>query len=222
VENPPRKPDETGLDNQAAGAAGVHKPAPEFSISRVVSMVVIIGIVAGAGYGIWTFLQTPKVLVPFSGRVIFEGKPVTVGGVATMRLDDQLDSATGALDEDGRFVLRTNGEPGAYTGRHKLVITSNTPTMPPRALIPPKYSGMSTTPLIIDVSDDPAKNQQEFVLEGTLPGSEPPPAENAADEKSESEKAPAAEKSSDEPAAEGESKEPAAQGESKESPALTP
>ena len=140
----------------------------------------LLGIVAGGSYGIWTSLQTPPTLVQFTGRVVYKGKPVTTGGIATLRLDDQLDSATSALDSEGKFALETNGEPGAYVGRHKVVISSMTPTMPPQPLIPGVYGSMATTPLVINVSTDPKKNTLEVVLEGSLPGAgSTPPRGNA-------------------------------------------
>ena len=166
--------------NPDVDSAPVVRAATGFSIFRVIRTVVLLGIVAGGSYGIWTSLQTPPTLVQFTGRVVYEGKPVTTGGIATLRLDDQLDSATSALDSEGKFALETNGEPGAYVGRHKVVISSMTPTMPPQPLIPGVYGSMTTTPLVINVSTDPKKNTLEVVLEGSLPGAgSTPPRGNA-------------------------------------------
>jgi len=158
-------------------------PSPEspasrgFSIVRVLSLVFGIALLAGGGYFIRELTHKPPALVPFTGKIIFQGKPVTVGGLATMRIGDSLDGANAALDSEGRFELRTNGEPGAFAGKHKVVISANTPTMPPSPLVPPMYSSMQTTPLIIEVFDDPTKNTVEWTLEGTIP--EPPPAGQA-------------------------------------------
>jgi len=130
----------------------------------------MLGVVAGGSYGIWTSSQTPPTLVQFTGRVVYEGKPVTTGGIATLRLDDQLDSATSALDSEGKFTLETNGEPGAYVGRHKVVISSMTQTMPPQPLIPGVYASMATTPLVIDVSTDPKKKHTRNRFGGITSG----------------------------------------------------
>ena len=166
--------------NPDVDSAPVVRAATGFSIFRVIRTVVLLGVVAGGSYGIWTSLQTPPTLVQFTGRVVYKGKPVTTGGIATLRLDDQLDSATSALDSEGKFALETNGEPGAYVGRHKVVISSMTPTMPPQPLIPGVYGSMATTPLVINVSTDPKKNTLEVVLEGSLPGAgSTPPRGNA-------------------------------------------
>ncbi len=156
---------------------------PEFSIARVLTLVVVIVGVAAVSYAAWKMTEKPVVLVAFSGRVMFDGKPVTIGGIVTQRLDDDLDGAVSALDEDGRFVLKTDGKPGAYVGRHKVAISANTPTMPPRPLIPDVYSSMSSSPLTIEVSVDAAENHKEIVLVGKLPeGSTPAPAARPAEE----------------------------------------
>lgn len=154
----------------------------EFSLLRVVMSVLVVGTLGAGCYFVWSLLLEPPVLVEFSGRVMFEGKPVTTGGVATLRLDDELDSAVSALDAEGKFTLETNGAPGAYVGRHKVLISSMTPTMPPRPLIPGIYGSLATTPLMINVSKDPSKNSVEFVLEGSMPQTAPqlPPATPAA------------------------------------------
>ncbi len=177
MQNPPSEKLSTNPD---VDSTPVVRAATGFSIFRVIRTVVILGVVAAGSYGIWTSLQTPPTLVQFTGRVVYEGKPVTTGGIATLRLDDQLDSATSALDSEGKFALETNGEPGAYVGRHKVVISSMTPTMPPQPLIPGVYGSMTTTPLVINVSTDPKKNTLEVVLEGSLPGAgSTPPRGNA-------------------------------------------
>jgi hypothetical protein len=148
-----------------------------FSIVRVLTLVVGIAILGGVGYFVSELIQKPPALVPFTGRVIFQGKPLTVGGLATIRIGDSLDGATASFDSDGRFTLQTDGKPGALVGKHKVVISANTPTMPPSPLVPAAYSSMQTTPLTIEVSDDPTKNSVEWTLEGTI--SEPPSLGNA-------------------------------------------
>ena len=160
------------VDPKVAGSAEGDRTHPDeaksFSLLRVLAMVVIAGIVAGAGYGVWTFANTPKGLVAYTGRVLYQGKPV-VGSVMTQNLDDKFDSAGGTLDADGRFTLDTNGEPGANAGRHKLAIISFEKGAPPRPLVPADYTNISSTPLIIEVTTDPAANHKEFTLEGSAP-----------------------------------------------------
>ncbi len=176
---------ESNNDMESSPPALSPSGSAKFSIVRVLTLVVVIVGVAAAVYGIRILTEKPVVLVKFSGRVMFNGKPVTVGGMATQRVDDDRDGGVSAFDEEGRFDLKTDGKPGAYVGRHKVVISSMTPTMPPSPLTPSVYASMATTPLFIDVSENPAENQKEFVLAGALPGSaaakpaEEPPAKPA-------------------------------------------
>jgi hypothetical protein len=172
------------MSNKPNSATSEPQAAGGFSIVRVITIVLGLILVGGVGYFVWELTQKPPAIVPFSGRVIFQGKPVTVGGLATMRIDDSLDGATSSFDSEGRFTLKTDGKPGALVGRHKVVISANTPTMPPSPLVPGVYSSMQTTPLIIDVSGDPTKNSVEWTLEGTIPAPPSPgnaPADQAGD-----------------------------------------
>lgn len=141
----------------------------DFSLLRVVFMVLILGTIGAAGWYLLIREGKPPALVPYTGRVLYQGKPV-VGSVMTQNLDDVFDSAGGNLDEDGRFTLDTNGEPGANVGRHKLAIVSfEKRGAPPRPLVPAAYTNIATTPLMIEVTGDPAMNKGEFILEGSAP-----------------------------------------------------
>jgi len=142
---------------------------PDFSLVRVLFMVLILCGVGAAGWYLLIRESKPPALVPYTGRVLYQGKPV-VGGVMTQNLDDKFDTAGGTLDADGRFTLDTNGEPGANAGRHKLAIISfESRGAPPRPLVPADYTTISSTPLIIEVTGDPAANHKEFTLEGSAP-----------------------------------------------------
>lgn len=161
------------MSSSSKPASNAPQGGDGFSIVRVLTLVIGIAAISGAGYFGWNFLQQPPVLAPFSGRVMFNGKPVTIGGVSTMRIGDNLDGAIASLDGEGRFSLKTNGEDGALVGKHKVVIASFSSGMPPNPLVPAAYTTMPTTPLVIEVTKDPAKNTVEWVLEGevnTSPG----------------------------------------------------
>lgn len=163
MENP-KVADSAAVNSTVPGEAGT------FSLVRVLVMLVIAVIVAGAGYGVWAVTSAPKGLVAYTGRVLYQGRPV-VGSVMTQNLDDKFDSAGGNLDAEGRFTLDTNGEPGANVGRHKLVVVSFERGAPPRPLVPAAYTNLGTTPLMIEVTGDVAKNKGEFILEGSAPES---------------------------------------------------
>ena len=158
-----------GTDSSSAVDGTVPGDAGTFSLLRVFVMLVIAAIVAGASYGIWAVTNRPVGLVACTGRVLYQGKPV-VGGVMTQNLDDKFDGATGTLDEEGRFTLDTNGVPGANVGRHKLMVSSfEDRGAPPRPLVPSVYTSLQTTPLVIEITADAAKNHGEFSLEGIVP-----------------------------------------------------
>jgi hypothetical protein len=145
------------------------QPAGGFSIVRVLVLVGAIGLVTGGGYYVWNQTQGERPKVPFTGIVLFEGRPVTTGSVMTEVIGDPLDFSMGYLDQQGRFSLETNGETGASVGRHKVRISSLAPGIPPRPLVPPKYLETATSPLEIEVTSDPARNDVVFELEGTIP-----------------------------------------------------
>ncbi len=153
-------------------------PAPaQFSIARVLVLVLILGAVGG-GVFYWMEQQNrPKPLVKFTGQVLYKGAPVTTGTVLAQSLSDRNDMAIGPLDAEGKFSLETNGEPGVRIGRHKVAISATKPTIPPTPLVPSQYVQVDTSPLMIEATDDASSNTIVFSLEGELPaesGGEPP------------------------------------------------
>lgn len=101
-------------------------------------------------------------LVPVSGRVTLDGKPLEFGGV--MFQPDAGPSALAAIGPDGRFTLRYRGRAdGAVVGRNRVVVTayeSEQPGYRPppdaepsagRCLVPEKYTSVSTTDIVVDV-----------------------------------------------------------------------
>jgi hypothetical protein len=91
------------------------------------------------------------------------GRPELMGGI-------------GFVDAEGRFDLMTNGQMGAYVGRHKVMVLLMS-GVPPRSLLPAEYGTASTTPLEMNVTGDPEQNQFEFHLTGerALPTAKPAP-----------------------------------------------
>ncbi|MFO0975889.1 MAG: hypothetical protein U0996_05785 [Planctomycetaceae bacterium] len=153
-------------------------PAPaQFSIARVLVLVVILGAVGG-GIFYWMEQQNrPKPLVKFTGQVLYKGAPVTTGTVLAQSLSDRNDMAIGPLDSEGKFSLETNGEPGVRIGRHKVAISATKPTIPPTPLVPANYVQIDSSPLVIEATADVSSNTIIFTLEGELPaesGGEPP------------------------------------------------
>lgn len=135
----------------------------DFSLARVLFTVLVL---CGVGAGGWYLLireSKPPALVPYSGRVLYKGAPVAKGGVATEPFDKDLTGAVGALDPEGRFTLSTNGQPGAYLGRHKLLVAAFSEGMPV-PIVPAQYVDMKTTPLEIEIYEQESKNTGEFTL----------------------------------------------------------
>ena len=142
-----------------------------YSILRVAIAAVCLTILAGVVLVLAVYSAgRPNRLVNATGTVTWDGKPVTVGAVMTVLESDPTFSSIGPLDENGRFVLSTYGNgDGTATGRHKLVVASFGDGMPPPPLVPAEYTQLKTTPLVIEVSADPAKNNFDIRLTGTLP-----------------------------------------------------
>ena len=137
---------------------------PDFSLVRVLFTVLIL---CGVGVGGWYLLireSKPPALVPYSGRVFYNGAPVSTGGILTEPFDKELIGAVGALDKEGRFTLITNGQPGAYLGRHKLAVSAMTGGSPPTPIVPAVYVDLRSTPLEIEIYDQESKNTGEFTL----------------------------------------------------------
>ncbi len=155
--------------------------ADRFNVLRVAIAGLCLVVLAGVIFVMAVYsVGPPQRLVQATGTVTWDGKPVTVGAVMTVLENDPTFSSIGALDQQGRFTLSTNGEAdGTAVGRHKLVVASFGDGMPPPPLVPAEYTTLPTTPLVIDVSSDPARNHFEIKLTGELPkrGNRPPPRE---------------------------------------------
>ncbi len=112
-----------------------------------------------------SWLREPE-LVPVTGRVQYDGKPLSNGFVVSLPTRGGL-SALSALDDEGRFDLSTNGVPGASVGTHRLTVQAYTREMPPQPRIPAKYSSVDQTPLKFSVKKS-AANHFDFQLDESL------------------------------------------------------
>ena len=160
----------TPKPNDSSGSVSPQPDSPgsQFNIIRVLLTLVIIAVVSGGGYFVWELQSAPPKLVAFTGRVLYKGLPVSVGGVLTELADSALMGAVGALNENGEFTLMTNGEPGAYVGEHKLAVSAMSGGSPPVPIVPGHYTQPSTTPLRLVVTSDPSANRAEFILEESV------------------------------------------------------
>jgi len=120
-------------------------------------------ILIGSSPGCGEKSRFPETL-PVSGKVIYNGQPVTKGTVTFQ--SDTGQPATGEIQPDGTYRLSTFAEKdGALPGHHKVMIIANDadPTLmpgsspgykPPKDLIPKKYGALATSGLEADVSKD--------------------------------------------------------------------
>jgi len=115
------------------------------------------GVLSGCG------LEAGEQLVPVTGQVTLNGKPLTNGTVAfrpdSAKGNASLHHPTGAIDGQGHYSLAVVRKPGAPLGWYKVLVfadanvpagTAAHPVMP-RWLVPVKYTSEKTTPLAIEV-----------------------------------------------------------------------
>lgn len=74
----------------------------------------------------------PK-LVPLSGKVLRDGKPMTNVSVAFIPMGSGL-AAMGSADNSGNIQVQTNGKNGAMIGKYKVGISEPMRPMTPEAL----------------------------------------------------------------------------------------
>ena len=173
--------------NVAADQPAAGKPAaarPKFRLGRVLLIVVPIAILAIAALILFRFsdidamlgdLARPR-LVPVTGQVLYNGKPLLGGQILTRPAGARGLSAIGWTDDEGRFSLKTDirGKfvDGVTLGEHVVVVTAHQPipaAAAPPLLTPAVYASTGTSPLRIVVAPDPAKNQFQLILQGDPP-----------------------------------------------------
>lgn len=114
-----------------------------------------------------------EVIVPVTGQVLLDGKPLTFGGVAFHPPAGQ--PARGRIDEKGNFTLTTKElDDGAVVGTHRVRVScyqrqspekmaKNSETPLGRLLIPERYTSIDTSGIEIQV----AEGMEPVVLELT-------------------------------------------------------
>jgi hypothetical protein len=121
-------------------------------------------------------------LVPVSGKVSYQGKPLPRGTVS-LRADKTKGNTTdhqptGSIGPDGTFKVFTAGREGAPPGWYKVVIFATEEDRPsaaahpglPQTVIPHTYNQPGTTPLAIEVQADGDPRTHQFDLVGTISG----------------------------------------------------
>jgi len=66
-------------------------------------------------------------LVPASGKLEIDGKPLGSAVITLLPDGKNLQPAVGRSADDGSFVLKTGNDPGALPGRYKVLIAKDEP-----------------------------------------------------------------------------------------------
>lgn len=118
-------------------------------------------------------------LHPVSGRLLRNNEPIKVNsGYITLIPDTEKGNSTefepsGTIDADGSFVVFTKEYSGAPPGWYKVVLSaSGNPPKPAaeqsttrpvaKSLVPSKYRQEATTPLSIEVVENPPKSAYDL------------------------------------------------------------
>ncbi|MBX3427865.1 MAG: hypothetical protein KF688_19455 [Pirellulales bacterium] len=112
----------------------------------------LFGVLAAISLAIGCAPQGPPI-VPVSGRVLLDGKPLTHGIVRFAPPNQR--PALGRLDGEGRFTLTTRSDgDGAIVGTHRVAVQSHEPTSNPPGVkwhAPQKYANYSSSGLTQEI-----------------------------------------------------------------------
>jgi hypothetical protein len=108
--------------------------------------------------------------VPVSGRVLIDGKPLTVGNVKFVPDGSRPSSAK--VDAQGRFTLTCyDGEDGVVLGRHRAQISAMEVISGSKVrwLAPPKYADFRTSELEFEITEPTDDLKIELTWDGGKP-----------------------------------------------------
>ena len=122
--------------------------------------------VSGCGEG------ASEKFTPVVGKVTVKGTTLTTGSV-TFHPDSAKANTTqqipvGTLDDQGNYKLMSATKEGAPLGWYKVTVTAQAPIdpsnpyAPPKHLIDPKFSDVSTSGLAVEVVENPAPGAYDF------------------------------------------------------------
>jgi hypothetical protein len=160
---------DSAVPQSSSGAApDANRSGSNRSIGKWIALTVVVVLVAAGGtimaIGVDSIADqiAPK-LVEVTGKVKFNGQPMTAGFVQTYYARKGYMGSLGPIGKDGEFKLLTNGDAGAYSGEHRMVVIWMDNSFPPKHLLPAKYTSPASTPLVIQVSRS-GKNELEIEL----------------------------------------------------------
>jgi hypothetical protein len=118
------------------------------SLWRVVSALGLLGAV-GCGNP-----SPTSDIIPVQGKVYYRGQPLVSGMVVFAPDADRGthgELATGAIQPDGSFKLKSADKAGAVAGWHRVTVMAVELTPEPRALLPARYSDPRLSGLLCEV-----------------------------------------------------------------------
>jgi hypothetical protein len=119
--------------------------------------------------------------LPVAGQVTLDGGPLTAAStVILFKPDPAKGNASpfepaGTVDDRGNYTLATKGKKGAPPGWYKVIVTASEPRADavkgrrqqrpaPKSLVPARYGQAETTPVLIEVVENPASGAYDLKL----------------------------------------------------------
>lgn len=135
--------------------SAMKQPAASLLVIGLLAVVSLIGI-PGCGKDV----PAGPPLVPVSGIVSLDGKPLATGGTVSYRDSTGIIQPAGKIEADGHYELFTDKRPGAPVGKYRvLVFASESPEQAaahgglPRLIVHKQFMDLTTTPLHVEVKD---------------------------------------------------------------------
>jgi hypothetical protein len=143
--------------------------APAAGPRRLAAIAIGLAIAAGIAWIAGLFDPMMDYLSPeraeVTGTVTYNGEPLRRGLVMTKCEIPGRMGGLGGIETDGTFKLTTNGDPGIYSGNHRIWVSCMTTTFPPVSILPDVYTQPQTTPFQVTVKRG-RLNRIELALKG--------------------------------------------------------
>jgi hypothetical protein len=144
----------------------------------VLPSLAAIGLLAAPGCGDTSGIGKT---LPVAGKVTLDDTPLTAPSTVLLfkpdasRGNTSLWEPTGTVDDQGNYVLFTNGKKGAPPGWYKVLVTASAVQTDgssgsphkrpvPRSLVPARYGQAATTPVTIEVVEAPTPEAYDLKL----------------------------------------------------------
>jgi hypothetical protein len=108
--------------------------------------------------------------VTVSGRVLIDGKPLTLGNIKFV--PEGARPSSGKLDSEGRFTLTCyDGDDGVVPGKHRAQISAMEVIGPTKVkwFAPPKYADFRTSELEYEITEPTDDLKIELTWDGGAP-----------------------------------------------------